>query len=155
MRRPRYWIGPTLAALVLIVLLGWTLTRRVSLERARTERARDRLADGQSHRQKGEHDEAEQCWRQALELDPKLSAAWLSLGRLALERDQPAEAVGLLERALALSPKAHEVIYTLSLAERRLGHLDVAERLRERARGLREAEGPPRGGMGSMPEPAS
>ena len=87
-------------------------------------------------------EEAARCWRQAAEWDPNLPSPWLNLGRLTLLDGDPAEAIRLLERASSLAPNAPEPYYSLSLAHRRLGQVEEAERYRRQADQLKKPNAP-------------
>lgn len=108
---------------------------------------------GQAHLQQSSFDEAERCWKLALEFDPKYFTALLGLGRLALQRSRPKEAIGLLERASTIKPDSYETAYSLSRAYRQLGLEDEARRYQEQAVRLRSAPGKKPRGMGAMPSP--
>lgn len=108
---------------------------------------------GQAYLLQSSPDEAEGCFRQALEQDPRSFGAWLNLGRLELQRLRPAAAVGPLEEAARIQPGSYEANYSLSLVYRQLRRDDDAKRYREKAARLR-AE-PKRGGMGAPPSPTS
>ena len=84
--------------------------------------------------------------------DDKLIDAWIDLGRLALGRNLPADAVAALERAAALDPKAYVPAYHLAQAYQRIGKDDLAARYRAKAERLR-AEQPTvlRGAGGTDP----
>lgn len=82
-------------------------------------------------------DAAEAAARAALEADPKAAPALILLGRIASERGEPAEAVRLLEQALALAPEASEIHYPLGLAYRALGDEDRAAGLLSRQGGVK------------------
>ena len=108
---------------------------------------------GQAHRLQGELDDAERCWRRSIEINDRRSWPWLLLGKLELQRNRPEEAIALLDRAVVLSPTAFEAFYSLSLAHRRAGRPEEADRLREKSDLLRKASPSPPGGMGTMPSP--
>jgi tetratricopeptide (TPR) repeat protein len=92
---------------------------------------------GQSYYLQGALDDAEQCWRLALQLDPERPGAWWRLGKLELQRGRPAEAIEPLRRSSALEPDAIGPIYDLSLAYRRLGQSEESVKLSEQANRLR------------------
>jgi len=77
-------------------------------------------------RQLGRTDEAAELWQRALALDPSQAAAHYGIGLLALDRGQPAAALGPLERALRLDPDAGRVQHALAIARRDLGDLEEA-----------------------------
>ncbi len=80
----------------------------------------------------GELDRAEEHYLNAAKLDPKVVRPHVGLARVALARQQPGEALGHLEAALARGPKSGEVHFLLAQAHRRLG--DDAEAARHAAR---------------------
>ena len=106
---------------------------------------------GQACWQQGDLDEAERWWRQSTERNDQRASPFLSLGRLALQRNRPEEAIPSLERAAKLAPGAREPVYHLSIAHRRLGHREEADRLRDQAKRLPDPSVPRRTGMGSLP----
>jgi tetratricopeptide (TPR) repeat protein len=97
------------------------------------------LADllGRTYYHQGVLNEAESWWRHAVELAPHRADTWWRIGRLALQQARPDEAVEPLRRASELEPKAVGPVYGLSLAYRRLGRIEEAERLREQSERLR------------------
>jgi tetratricopeptide (TPR) repeat protein len=110
---------------------------------------------GQAYLREALIDDAQRCWRQALAWDPNDFSAWLSLGRVELQRDRPEEAIRLLSQAAKLKPEAYEPAYSLTLAYRRLGREDEARRYEEKAHRLRQpGKNEPRG-MGYTPPPRS
>jgi tetratricopeptide (TPR) repeat protein len=84
----------------------------------------------------GRLDEAESHFRQALAANPGGVRANLGLGRLALERGRPGDAVGPLEQAAAgpLAPRAARSL--LAQARQQLGDAAAADREREQAQAL-------------------
>ncbi len=105
---------------------------------------------GLTYHLEGKPEQAERCWRQAVNWDPGNVDAWLELGRLAMNRKQWNEAVSILEPVVARAPEMVEPVYSLSLAYRQLGKTAEAERYRLRADQLRRSK-PAVGGMGEMP----
>jgi tetratricopeptide (TPR) repeat protein len=140
-----------------LLALGRPAEARRGLARALSGSGDATLAGlmGQAYRQEGDFDEAERWWRQASEWDPTLVEPWLNLGRLMLQRDRPGEAIAPLSKAAAVAPKASEPLYSLSLANRRLGRQAEADRLRAEADRLRGQSNPPPRGMGTQRSPAS
>ena len=101
-------------------------------------------------------EDAERCWQKASEWDPKLPIVWLHLGRLALTRGQPREAIPLLERAARLAPVTSQPLYSLGLAHGRLGHNAEAERYRRQADIIRaKSAATSQNDMGAPPVPPS
>jgi tetratricopeptide (TPR) repeat protein len=93
--------------------------------------------------QLGDLENAERWWKLTTDWDPSLPGPWLELGRLALIRNQPAEAVSLLQKAASLSPHSPDPLYSLSQAFRQLGKPHEADRLLTVARGLKQLPPPP------------
>jgi tetratricopeptide (TPR) repeat protein len=108
---------------------------------------------GLAYQSEGALDDSERCYRRAAEWDPKLFSAWLHLGRLLMQPNQnrPDDAIACLKRAEELAPTSFEPPYSLSLAYRRLGRDDEAERYQKRTEDLRRQQGAPATGMGVMP----
>jgi tetratricopeptide (TPR) repeat protein len=109
---------------------------------------------GRAHYQDGALDEADHCWRQAVQADPRLTDAWIDLGRLALARNRPEEAIAPLERAAALDPRAYAPAYHLALAYRRLGQSGRAEHYLRRAERIRGEPAPMPGAAAQPGSPA-
>ena len=86
----------------------------------------------------------------ALEINPNLYEARVTLGRALVARGRAAEAVEHLRRAAELAPGNPEPHYQLSLAYRRLGRKeeaaaesDIVRRIHESRRGGAQAGAPP------------
>jgi tetratricopeptide (TPR) repeat protein len=109
---------------------------------------------GLSYHLEGRSEEAERCWREAVERDPARIDAWLDLGRLALARGRTDEAVETLTKAVTLAPESLEANYNLAQAFRLQGKPADADRFQRRATALRAAT-PQTGGMGQIPEPGA
>jgi tetratricopeptide (TPR) repeat protein len=146
--RPLFWDHLALD----LMAIGRTADARSYLERALSDREDAGLREllGVTHEKEGRPDMAEACWRQALEDDPNNTDALLDLGRVALGRRRPDEAIRLLERAAELSPASLDPVYNLSRAYRLKGDVARAEHYEALADSLRAAR-PPVGGMGEMP----
>ena len=116
---------------------------RIHLEHALTEGENSALASilAASCRQLGDLDAAERWWRAALGWKSDIPGAWLGLGRLALQRGHPGQAIDPLNRASELSPRDPAPVYSLSLAHRQLGDKAEADRFQTRADQLRDANG--------------
>lgn len=71
---------------------------------------------------------AEKYLKRAIELDPNLPAAYLTLGRLYARANRSGEAVSLLERAVSLQPELAEAHYQLSRVLVKLKRPDEANR---------------------------
>lgn len=76
----------------------------------------------------GELDEAGRLFSLALEQDPQCPRALWGVGRVALQRGEPAQAIEPLERAVAMHPNAPKIHYSLGLAYRSTGQLELAEK---------------------------
>jgi tetratricopeptide (TPR) repeat protein len=110
---------------------------------------------GEAYQAESRLDEAEPCWRKAIEWDPKLPRAWFNLGKLALTRGRPHEAIPYLEQAARLAPESHRPLYSLSLAYGRLGRNLEAERYRLQSERIRRnASQPPRGAASPASPPS-
>jgi len=68
---------------------------------------------GVAHHQRGELDQAEGCYRKAIDLDPKMKEAYYNLSLILLDRDQD-EAVQMLLTVIGLDPKAAEAYLNLA-----------------------------------------
>ncbi len=86
------------------------------------------------------YDAAEDPLEKAQALDPSNGAVLYGLGRVALEKQDYAQAAKYLEAALAIRPDANRLHYPLALAYRGLGNRDKAE---EHVRLRGEVELPP------------
>jgi tetratricopeptide (TPR) repeat protein len=128
----------------------WAEARR-HLHRALEEGDDAKVADllGQSYYLEGALDDAEQCWRLALQWDPNRSGTWWRLGKLELQRGRPAAAIEPLRRATALEPRAVGPLYSLGLAYRGLGRREESDRVLEQARRLRATPSAPLSGGAS------
>jgi len=126
-----------------LLTLGRADDARSHLERALTEGNNAALAAmlASAYRQLGDLDQAERWWRVAAGWEPRMAGPWLGLGRLALQRGRPEQAIEPLRRAGELSPNDAGPVYSLSLARRRLGDVAEADRLLRRADQLRGASG--------------
>ena len=79
----------------------------------------------------------------------------VQLGRLALLRKEPGEAVNPLDRALAINPDCYQALHGLAVAHRLLGHEAEASDFQARAIRAQRALPPPTGGMGADAPPVS
>jgi tetratricopeptide (TPR) repeat protein len=101
-----------------------------------------RVADllGESYYLEGAFDDAERCWRLAILWNPDRFGTWWRIGKLELERGRPVEAIEPLRRAIALQPEMSGPLYSLSLAYRRLGQTEEADRLGQQVSRLRRKQ---------------
>ena len=109
---------------------------------------------GNAQEQSGSIEGAEECWRKVLERRPDQPGAWLNLGRIALQRDDTAEAVRRLSRAQQLLPESYDAAYNLGLAYRRLGRDGPAKQAEDRATELRDRNQDQPRGTGPPPADA-
>lgn len=82
---------------------------------------------GQVHLLAGALDRSESTFRRALQATPQFAAAYEGLGRVAVRREDHADAVAHFERALSMSPNA-QTHYALAQALRNLGRYEEAKR---------------------------
>lgn len=81
----------------------------------------------------GQSDEAERCYRRAIELQPGLVEASANLGDLLSRQQRPAEAVRAYQQALALKPSVAALWQNLGLCQHRMGALAQAQASLRRA----------------------
>jgi tetratricopeptide (TPR) repeat protein len=74
----------------------------------------------------GDAEQAERCYRQALELEPSLAAAHTNLGNLAHRRGALDEARRAYQRALDLDPEQPEARFNLANLHDEMGETDLA-----------------------------
>ena len=120
------------------------------LHRALAEGDDAKVADllGQSYYLEGALDDAEHCWRLALQWDPSRFGTWWRIGKLELQRGRTAEAIEPLLRAAELEPKAAGPLYSLALAYRRLGKGEESDRFMAKLKHLKnDRPQPSRDGM--------
>lgn len=106
---------------------------------------------GHAHHLEGDFVTAEEAFRWSCQLDPQRFDSWNTLGQVLLAQDRPEEAIDPLERALALEPDSWSAVYSLILANNRVGRRDEVNRLRIQADAIRRTQGVPSTGMGSAP----
>jgi tetratricopeptide (TPR) repeat protein len=126
-----------------LILVGRTEDAKRYLHRALGEGDDPKIADllGEAYSLQGALEDAEQCWRLALQLDPTRYGTWWRLGKLELQRGRPAEAIESLRRANSLRPDAVGPLYSLSLAYRRLGRNALALEYTNQANRMRGMNG--------------
>ena len=107
--------------------------------------------DGQVAFQLGEFEAAEIAWKRASVANPKRPRPWLGLGQIALRRGEFEESIRLFDKSVTLDPSDPEARYQKSLAERRAGRIEAAERSRKQSEALRAKLKAPNRGMGSIP----
>ena len=83
---------------------------------------------GLQHQQAGRWQQAEQIYRQILQVAPQVPDAWHLLGALALQVGKPELAVEYIGRALALTPREALFLNNLGAAQLKLGQLSAAEK---------------------------
>ena len=118
--------------------LGMALTRTMRLEEAISEFQKELEVDpyhvlaqirlGEIYVYRREHGKAIPGLRAALELDSTSAAAHAALGRAYLLGRKVGEAVEMLERSVKLDPDDKQTRYQLSIAYRRQGRREEADR---------------------------
>ena len=100
------------------------------------------LARGQAFLRAGRYADAERDFRVVLQSAPTHSLALENLGILALQRQNPTEAIALLSRAASLAPERATALYNLGTAHIAAFHFQAAKecllkaiKLRSRIRG--------------------
>lgn len=96
------------------------------------EVAAPRIAAGDAARLRGDLEAAERAYREVLRLRSDQPAALFGLAQIALSRDEPLEAIELLEPVLELQPEASPVWYSLASAYGLLGDEDGSASALER-----------------------
>jgi tetratricopeptide (TPR) repeat protein len=86
---------------------------------------------GQAYLQRGRLEEAERCFRQAAEWDPKSYVPHYQLGKLELQRHRPDLALTHLQAARDRAPRREEVLFNLSSVYRLLNRPAEADRLQK------------------------
>jgi tetratricopeptide (TPR) repeat protein len=95
---------------------------------------------GLSHKRKGQHADAEQCFRQAVVLDAANTAAHVELGTLLMARHEDQEAEQCFRQAITLDPGDSHTHCTLGLLLARRQRYDEAERCYRQAISLSPAD---------------
>ena len=133
--RSMYWaeLGKNL------LRIGRTEAAQRHLHRAMREGDDAKIADllGQAYYLQGLLDDAEQCWRLALQWEPRRYGTWWRLGKLELQRSRPKQAVEPLRRSIEIEPEAVGPLYSLSVAYRLLGRDEESKELSRKADSLR------------------
>ncbi len=93
---------------------------------------------GQFHFLQGKTEDAERCFRQALEWEPGSFQPYVGLSRIALQRHQHDEALRCLNRANQIAPLESSVLYSLAGVYRLLGRSADAARVQEALGQLRD-----------------
>ena len=125
------------------------LTQQLALE----ERADFLILLGQAYQKGGRLEDAERAWIRASEIDPQLGGSWLELGRMALRRHQPEQALTFLEKVRTIAPDYFEILYALERAYRQLNRIEEADQSKERLATLRVGRPSATRGMGSPEGP--
>jgi tetratricopeptide (TPR) repeat protein len=86
----------------------------------------------------GKMEDAERCFRQAIEWEPGNFNHYLSLSKVAIQRRRYEEALGYLDQAKQLAPLDYNVLYNLAATYRLLGRPADAARVQEAVKRLRE-----------------
>ena len=99
---------------------------------------------GRAHHLGGSFDEAERCFRQAAEWEPKDYIPHYNLGQVELQRHRPEQARQHLETAYRLAPRRMDVLNSLAVAYRLLQLPDETARIGKIMAQLRERPKSPR-----------
>ncbi len=83
-------------------------------------------------------DDADRCFRQALEWEPGNFKPYVGLSRIALQRQHREEALRYLKQANQPAPLEYSVLYSLAAIYRLLGQPADAARVEETLTQLRE-----------------
>jgi len=84
-------------------------------------KAREHYATATKLYREGKHDEALEEYRNALELDDQLYAAWNNMGQLLMEQNNYADAVSAFQIAARIEPTDPRPLYNTGLAYQRVG----------------------------------
>lgn len=99
----------------------------LKLARASPSNAELQRSLGRAYWYSGDLDKAEMRFSLATRLKPTLTDSWLDLSAVASEARGPADAMAILDRAIALSPSDMKLVEARALALRRSGKLREAE----------------------------
>ena len=93
---------------------------------------------GDAYMRLAKYDDAEPVLKKAIWLNEASPGAFILLGEIALKKNDPAMAVGFLERALSLDPQNSDAQYSLATAYKALGreteanqHFEISKTLRD------------------------
>lgn len=95
---------------------------------------------GNSYLLRGEMEDAERCFRQSVEWDPRNFAPRLSLVSLAIQRRQLEEAARQLNEVRQLVPRRTDVLLKLVSVYQQLGKSEEAERVQQAVKVLRSSK---------------
>jgi tetratricopeptide (TPR) repeat protein len=109
---------------------------------------------GDSYMLEQDQDEAESCWRKAVQFNPKATSSWLSLGRLEMRKGRFKESLVMLKKAIEIDPDSFEAHYVLSQVYRRMGRVDEAKQVEKNLEAARSRMVPTHGmGADSTAQP--
>lgn len=106
-------------------------------ERGGSRRAHDMFARALAHHRLGQWRDAEQCYRDALAIDPRHAGSLHHLGLAALQQGRHDDAVDFIGRAIALNGSIPECHYQIGIALGSLGRFEEAAAHNRRAIELR------------------
>ena len=110
---------------------------------------------GNTYLLRGEIEEAERCFRQSVEWDPRNFAPRLSLASLAIQGRRLDEALQQLNQVKLLAPQRSDVLLKLVSVYQQLGKTDEADRVQQSIKELRTPVGSARRNQdGSWPQHA-
>lgn len=110
----------------------------------------DRFAQAVAHHRAGRLDAAAAAYDDVIREAPDSAPAWSMKGVLALQQNRPADAVPLLERAIALDAAQPGFHLNLGNALRAVGRLDEAVAVYRRALALDERMAPAHNNLGNV-----
>lgn len=93
----------------------------MQIARQNRAKAREHSAKATKLHADGKHEEALQEYRNALELDDQLYAAWNNMGQLLMEQKNYADAVSAFQIAAGIEPTDPRPLYNIALAYQRVG----------------------------------
>jgi tetratricopeptide (TPR) repeat protein len=93
---------------------------------------------GMTYFLQGSLDDAERCFRRAVDQAPSDHAAHLNLAKVAIQRRNREEALDQLKQAQMLAPRHYSLLYSLVSVYRQLGRTAEADQIQQTLKQLRE-----------------
>ena len=123
-----------------LLVLGRTAEAEEYALRARdlSQSAQSSWLLGMARQHQGDNEGARRYWEETVARDPNFVRAMRELARDALVRDQPAEALRWLLRALEIAPNDKGTLQALIATYRRLGREEEARKVSETLKSLQE-----------------
>ncbi len=120
------------------------------MRRRNPDNARALVALGRIYLGENREAEARQSLQRAVEVDPRLPAAWNELGGVEMQAGNAAEALRCYEHALSLAPDLGYVLINAAQAHDKLGHAADSEKLYRRLLSLEPNNGDAANGLGLL-----